>query len=375
MKSFFRYLSLGLLIPAGMVLADTPRQECLGRMTFDVPEDMQWATYDPYNSKTVDGGTQGFSQHVTANFDRLSYDFDGLRIFVSDRIAREKLEGFSNFIGGNHYLAAKSNRRNVEMGRFVLELMEKGGYSVTDIDKARAELRTAEHALLLTQDHRHDLGIADARFIGSEAFPTKAVLWRQQRIYIFAMEDPQPNAAERFKDLIARFEPWALYEIPQGPGVCLPYGFIRDDGDTHYEFKNSLRFQSSPNVIVGLLDASVGNPWNSKPVFGTENDYLPTYDFSKWTKQVFSEPLPLGHASATFMGWHLAPRLNSGERERLWFGLAHRGGSTEPLVALQVTTVRQGVDHIQSLTPPPEEVIPRISALGSSIEHKLGNAK
>src|SRR5690606_29991219 len=98
MKISFRYLRQGLIIPAGMALADTPRQECLGRMTFDVPDDVQWATYDPYNSKTVGGGTQGFSQDVTANFDRLSYDFDGLRIFVSGRIAREKLEEFSNFI-------------------------------------------------------------------------------------------------------------------------------------------------------------------------------------------------------------------------------------------------------------------------------------
>ena len=36
MNAIFHYLGLGLLISAGMAQADTPRQECLGRVTFAV---------------------------------------------------------------------------------------------------------------------------------------------------------------------------------------------------------------------------------------------------------------------------------------------------------------------------------------------------
>lgn len=61
MKIFFRYLSLGLMLPAGMALADTPRQECLGRMTFDMPEDMQWATYSAQRTDRITDGRGGMS--------------------------------------------------------------------------------------------------------------------------------------------------------------------------------------------------------------------------------------------------------------------------------------------------------------------------
>jgi hypothetical protein len=57
MKTIFQYLSLSLLIPAGTALADTPRQECLGRMTFDVPEEMQWAVYNAdHTNRITEGG-------------------------------------------------------------------------------------------------------------------------------------------------------------------------------------------------------------------------------------------------------------------------------------------------------------------------------
>ncbi len=62
MKTLFQYLSLGLLIPAGIVLADTPRQECLGRMTFDVPEDMQWATYSAQRTNRI--ATDGWGAYI-----------------------------------------------------------------------------------------------------------------------------------------------------------------------------------------------------------------------------------------------------------------------------------------------------------------------
>ena len=57
MKTLFQYLSLGLLVPAGIALADTPRQECIGRMTFDVPEEMQWAVYNAdHTHRITEGG-------------------------------------------------------------------------------------------------------------------------------------------------------------------------------------------------------------------------------------------------------------------------------------------------------------------------------
>ena len=102
MKSFFRYLSLGLMLPAGLVIADEPRQECIGRMTFDVPEDMQWATYSAQRTDRITDGRGGhvFTPKVTAKGDVGSYDYDGLTIRVSDIAGRDTFDGAARYIKG-----------------------------------------------------------------------------------------------------------------------------------------------------------------------------------------------------------------------------------------------------------------------------------
>ena len=102
MKSFFQYLSLGLMIPAGLALADAPRQECLGRITFDVPEEIQWATYSAQRTNRITDGGGGhiFTPKVTAKGDVGSYDYDGLTIRVSDIVERDTFDGAARYIKG-----------------------------------------------------------------------------------------------------------------------------------------------------------------------------------------------------------------------------------------------------------------------------------
>lgn len=362
--------ALMLLAASGSALATPARQECLGRMIFQVPGEISWSTYDLLNGKYLDVGDQGFSPNVATSFDSMLYDQDGLRIFVSGKADLKDMVRLKNMERGTHYLTSKKLAKHVEAMRFVLDVARKWNYSAEEIAVIKADLHGYEHELMLSQEHEHDLGFADTKAIGTQEFPTKAFLWRQQRIYTFSLQDPKPGAGERLKDLISRFEPRALYEIPKGPGICLPYGFIRDDGKTHFEFKYSLRLENNKNVIVGLINASANNPWHSQPAFGTVNDYLPTYDFSRLVKRDVQQPLSLGGTPTTFSGWRLDPRPHSEGTERLWYGFAHRGGSSEPLVAVQVHTVRQGIDDIKSVTPPPEEIMPRISELSRSISHQ-----
>ena len=362
--------ALMLLIASGVALAEPVRRECLGRMIFTVPDEMKWAAHDQYTKSYLYKRHQGFSPSVTTPFDALLYDHDGLRIFVSDKVDKKRLEQLKNEEKGVHYVDATRLITFVETTRLALELAHKWKSSAKVIAALKGDLQKYEHELMLNQEYEHDLGFADTKAIGTLEFPTKAFLWRQQRIYTFSLQDPKPGAGERLKDLISRFEPRALYEIPTGPGVCLPYGFIRDDGNTHFEFKYSLRLKNSKNIIVGLINASANNPWHSQPAFGTVNDYLSSYDFSRLVKHDLQESLFLGGSPAAFVGWHLEPRPNSDEKERLWYGFARRGGSSEPLMAVQIHTVRKGVDDIESVTPPPEKIIPRISELSRSISHK-----
>ncbi len=375
MKTLFQYLSLGLLIPAGIVLADTPRQECIGRMTFDVPEDMQWATFhSDYTNRISKGGGHGFGLKVGAKGDNAHYDYDGLGIYVSDIVDRDTFDGAARYFKGT--IRRNQEELNKKKSTFerILERFKRDNYEKKHISEIEGEIKEIERQISITQVYEYDLGIPDAYFLGGHIAPNRALLWRNNRVYSFSFSQAGPDSAERIKALVERFQPRELYEVPQGPGFCFPYGFIADDGKTAYSIKNSLRFTRTPNVIFTFVAASANDPWQTRPTEGTyDTDYRPGYDASKWKKTSFIERLYLSKRLAGLEGWRLDPKPGSGEQERAWFALAHRGGTGSPLLAVQMFTFQKGTDDLTELTPPPEEVIPRFRKLSESIENSLAD--
>lgn len=373
MKTIFQYLSLSLLIPTGVAVADTPRQECIGRMTFNVPEEMQWATFHAdYTNRISKGGGHGFGLKVGASGDNASYDYDGLVIYVSDIVERDVFDGAARYLKGTANLYQKELEKKKATFERILERFKRDNYKPEEISDIENEVRKIEREIPLMQVHEHDLGIPDAYFLGDSESPGEALLWRNSRVYYFTFGKAGPDSAQRIKALMARFQPRELYEVPQGPGFCFPYGFIADDGKTAYSIKNSLRFTQTPNVIFTLVAASANDPWQTKPTTGTyDSDYRPGYDGNKWKKTAFIERLYLGKRLAGLEGWRLEPKPGSGEQERAWFGLAHTGGTLSPLLAVQMFTFQKGTDDLTTLTPPPEEVIPRFKVLSKSIKQTL----
>jgi len=369
------------MIPAGMALADASRQECLGRMTFEVPEDMQWATFhSEYTDRISKGGGHGFGLKVGAKGDNGSYDYDGLTIYVSDIVGRDTFDGAARYFKGTVNLYQKELIEKLKLNRKALgELIDLDKRENTKTTREAVErfmkaIQEVEHQIPLTKVHEYDLGIPDAYFLGGHIAPDEVLLWRNNRVYSFSFGQAGPDSAERIKALVERFQPRELYEVPQGPGFCFPYGFIADDGKTAYSIKNSLRFTRTPNVIFTLIAASANDPWQTKPTEGTyDSDYRPGYDASKWKKTSFIERLYLGKRLAGLEGWRLDPKPGSGEQERAWFALAHRGGTGSPLLAVQMFTFQKGTDDLTELTPPPEEVIPRFKKLSESIENSLAD--
>ncbi|MFG0412278.1 T6SS immunity protein Tli4 family protein [Pseudomonas sp. zjy_8] len=380
MKILFRCLSLGLMFPVSMVFAETLRQECLGRMTFDVPEDMQWATYSAQRTDRITDGRGGhvFTPKVTAKGDVGSYDYDGLTIRVSAIVDRDTFDGAARYIKGTASLYQEELTKELARKKNALEeLRELDRKESTEVTREAVErfaknIEEVERQIPLTKVYDFDLGIPDAYFLGDDVSPADALLWRNNRVYYFGFSKAGPDSAKRIKALMERFQPRELYEVPKGPGFCFPYGFIADDGKTAYSIKNSLRFTQTPNVIFTLINASANDPWQTKPTLGTyDTDYRPGYDAEKWQKTPFIERIQLGKRLAGLEGWRLDPKLESGEQERAWFALAHRGGTASPLLAVQMTTFQKGTDDLSQHTPPPEAVIPRFKKLSESIREDL----
>ena len=381
MKTLLTYLGLGLLVPAGLALADTPRQECLGRLIFTAPEDMQWAVYRADHTLLItEGGGHGFTRKIFSSGDAASYDYDGLTIFVSDIVDRDTFDGAA--LSPNDTITRYQGEliKKLELNRAALkelqELNRKENTQITReaVDRFIKAVKETERTIPITHVHDYDLGIPDAYFLGDHISPGRALLWRNNRVYSFSFSQAGPDSVERIKALLARFRPRNLYEVPQGPGFCFPYGFIADDGRTAYSIKNSLRFTRTPNVLFTLIAASANDPWQTKPTLGTyDSDYRPGYDASKWRKTSFIERLHLGKRLAGLEGWRLDPKPGSGEEERAWFALAHVGGLLSPLLAVQMSTFQRGTDDLTELTPPPDEVIPRFRTLSESMEEALAN--
>jgi len=358
-----------LLLGGQAALASPIFEECLGRIRFQTTEDFNWATFRIENSKINTPGGHTFSKRVGAVHDFVSYDYDELTIRISDMTTREIFDRSRNAIVYDVELYKNHLEDRLEANKGLLETIKRMNYSADAIQNKIDLIKSLEHQIQRTKKHEYDLGIADTHVLGNENNPVEFLLWRNNRVFYFHMNKPSANSAQRIKDLIARFEPRELYQVPEGPGVCMPYGFIHDDGNTGFSVKNSLRFTSTPNVIMSMINASPDDP--TRATTGTYNtDYSPGYDAEKWKKSRIMEKFFFGNRMTTLEGWRLDPRPGSGEQERAWFAIAHVGGLVRPLLAVQMFTFQKGTDDLKDLTPPPETMIPKFLKLTQSIREQ-----
>ncbi|MDG1583354.1 T6SS immunity protein Tli4 family protein [Pseudomonas sp. GOM6] len=373
-------LAYSLLLVAGASWADSTRQECLGRWTFQVAEDIEWATF-PADAVTklsrAGGGGHAFSDKVSGRGEAGSYIYgsgDAL-LYVSDITTREEFDMAANYVRGSGRLAQKHLREQIDTDKGLVQSLIEQGYSPDSeaVRRVEADIEEAEKDIPLAHVYDLDLGIPDAHILGSEHIPFDAFLWRNQRVYYFALSPKSENAMQEVKDLLSRFRTRELYEVPKEPGVCFPYGFIADDGKASHHFKFSFRFTRTPNVIFSLLTVSPDNVNKIVPTTGTyDTDYRPGYDASKWKISPIVESLYFGKRLAGLEGWQLNPKPDSGEQERAWFAIAHRGGLIDPLLAVQIFTFKKGTDDLTDFTPPPETVIPRLQKLTKTMRMTLG---
>ncbi len=62
---------------------------------------------------------------------------------------------------------------------------------------------------------------------------------------------------KQFVAMLAKFRPRKANEIPTELGVCIPHGFIADDGKTATDIKQSLRWPDAPGVLYTIHTGTV----------------------------------------------------------------------------------------------------------------------
>lgn len=250
--------------------ARAARQECLGRLVFDVADDLdlEWAL-------SVDSGSMavtGFPEGITASFFGMptGFSYDGVRFHVSDagqavaEIERER----KNFVD--------RRSRNLESVRerireYEIELKEarqqnrSGLVSYAERRIQQAKSRVPEYQA----NEIVNLDLSDSFAYQDHKDAVRLYLYRADRIFRFFRpsrhEETREQVVDAVRDVVSRFRPRALYEVPAEPGVCLPYAFFADDGHGIYFVRTPLRYADSPGVIYTIDTGPVGDGYRPEP--------------------------------------------------------------------------------------------------------------
>jgi len=89
---------------------------------------------------------------------------------------------------------------------------------------------------------------------------------------------------KNFNNFLNNFNPRTLHEIPTQPGVCIPYGFIADDGTAPRDIGVTMRLIDHPDVEIFFRDTSgylTGGTLHSPK---DEIEYFWTIMYQKYTK-------------------------------------------------------------------------------------------
>ena len=267
--------------PAGV------RQECLGRLLFDVPGEIEWG---------VDQAEGHFSRIGFPGYTIPSYIDTGQRIKISGvgitvrgpvpRTVIQQMLNFNKKEKQATILNMTDMKIKLEQERARIQDMQNqikkandirdmGAYAKLqeDIGKYSTEIRSLGDRIsaFAKETQPFDVGLPDSMGYrwGSAlvGYDWRGYLWRDQYLYSFTSGDHEPLFTQhktRFDQVIKHFRPRQRYEVPTQRGICFPHGFIQDEGTAGFSVENVMRFADQPDVIYSLLN----HPFDAK----TAND-------------------------------------------------------------------------------------------------------
>ncbi|WP_146144167.1 T6SS immunity protein Tli4 family protein [Paraburkholderia sp. BL25I1N1] len=243
-------------------------RECLGRHAFNVAGRVEWPS-DPGNSYM-------FSPRQSASI----YDVhDGIEV-GSTRVAvvsdpkREEFNWQFKKLDLDRKNSINWNTKDIATWTDWL------ARTTSDEERKSLEERIHNDELSMARarlDHRFETGIPDSLGVWESEYPDElradddrrnnrhqtltAYVYRKPWLHIFEQTGPagQPQANEaRMREFLQRFRARAEFEIPTQQGLCIPYGFIADDGKTPFRMKLGMRYRDVPGVIY-VIDTGVLN--------------------------------------------------------------------------------------------------------------------
>lgn len=259
--------------PAGI------KQECLGRLVFDLAGPIEWPTF--YNAdEPIFNHT--FSKHVFDRGDEMKFGDTHIAVIgpsnpalVKDVLHLTPFIYIEELKGKIKEARARVDRLNKT--KLTTQLDSYDTRYLKNIDKWIQQWEET-----IKEDSEKYVAF-DTGLPNSEAYWTKtansfgekkynsifrAYLMRDKFIYVFETRreidmDAELEAREQekhkqdFLKLLKNFRVRQPNEIPTELGVCIPHGFIPDDGTTFSEFKQSLRWPDAHGVLYTIETGNV----------------------------------------------------------------------------------------------------------------------
>jgi hypothetical protein len=244
--------------------------ECLGRMVFDVPSQIEWATAYVGSGELFNGA---FSKKIFDRGDELTVD--NTRIAVLGPLSQKQIDAIFEMTPRSVLRMQKSLLQ--EEQKFLASLAyEKTAPDALARKKYQSE-RRIYHLGNAIKNSENGYEEFDAKVEDSEGswrsesgagtattVSTYAVYLRHSDfVYVFESTATLTDVltkqahANQVRALLAKFKTRRPYEVPIERGVCIPHGFIPDDGTTRTEMKQSLRFPDAPGVLYTIHTGNV----------------------------------------------------------------------------------------------------------------------
>jgi hypothetical protein len=256
----------------GYVSPPQMHQECLGRLVFDLPHPMEWGVRAPGD---FSGDHYRFTDAIKEGNETV--DFGELSIMVSAPAKRSDIDRMLRKPKAEKSIGIQAYQSKIKTKKSIIEDLKKNENKEDPkqvskaIEDYQKDIKDDEANIAAIQKYNYPIKIGLPDSLGYHAGSTLyAYLYRDGKAYTFMSTQTigGPGFEERkneFFAVINRFKSRKLYEIPKERGVCIPYGFIPDDGTTSFITRVAIRYADRPNVIYTIGTGVVGSSIQREP--------------------------------------------------------------------------------------------------------------
>jgi hypothetical protein len=246
-------------------------QECLGRLIWNSDKSVEWPV--DYSIDQLESFNHYFSENVFSQGDKIRFGNTNISVKMIKQGMKEEI---INFLPSNKVEYFKSKLKEAEREEKENfknrngDIRQRQRYHlaksrIEDLKKSIDE--TTGKYKVFTSGVKDSYGYEsieeEASGNGDRYSVIRAYMFIGKYIYNFeSNETITPTMSvekhrEKFSSLLKSFRPRRMNEIPTELGVCIPFGFMPDDGRTITDIKQSIRWKDAPGVLYSIHTGNV----------------------------------------------------------------------------------------------------------------------